>query len=106
MNERDLTTKLLATVGELAVIAALFPYQITVNRKERSFSMRSLLLHIKSERRENESGNPSRSVTFSMPGFAFQEAVRAIENKIPQKTTKKKLVLRRKVKKTAENEEE
>ena len=106
MNQNtDLSTKILATIGELAVIASLFPYQITVNRKEKSVSMRSILVHIKSEKKEDETGKASRSVTFRMPGFAFREAVKAIEKKLPKKEPKKKLILRRKLKKTSQSEE-
>ena len=104
-NNSDFSTKLLATIGELAVIASLFPYQITVNRKEKSFSARSLLLHIKSEKKEDETGKSSRNVTFSMPGFAFREALEKVEKKLPKREAKKKFVLRRKGKTAAEDKE-
>ena len=104
-NKNDLSTKLLATIGELAVIASLFPYQITINRKEKSFSARSLLLRFKSERTEDETGKTSRNITFRMPGFAFGEALAKVEQKLPKKEIKTKLVLRRKGKPSAQNEE-
>ncbi len=107
MNHKtELSTKILATIGELAVIASLFPYQITVNRKEKSMSARSLLLYVKSEKKEDETGKISRNVTFNMPGFAFRDAAKAIESRISQKTSEKKFVLRRKRKKASRDNEE
>jgi len=104
-HKTEFSTKILATIGELAVIASLFPYQITVNRKEKSFSVRSFLLHIRSEKKEDEAGKTSRNVTFRMPGFAFREAIRKVEKKLPKKTSKKKWVLRRKPKQNLQDGE-
>ena len=105
-NKTALSTKILATIGELAVIASLFPYQITVNRKEKSIGVRSLLVSVRSEKQTDDEGKSSRVVKFNMPGFAFREAAKAIEGKFSQKKTKKKLVLRKKVKNPAQNENE
>lgn len=98
MANQDFTTKFLATLGELAVIAALFPYQITVNRKEKSFSARSFLLHMRSEKKEDELGRVSRDLTFRMPGFVVHEAAKKLEKTVSVKKPKKKLILRRRAK--------
>lgn len=103
-ENRAFSTKILATIGELCVIASLFPYQITLNRKEKSFSIRSFLVHFRSEKKEDEAGKTSRELTFRMPGFAFREAAEKVEKKFFEKTPKKKLVLRRKSKKNAQDE--
>ena len=96
-NKNDLSLKILASIGELAVIASLFPYQISVNRKAKSFGARSLLFSVKSEVKTDEEGNTTREWRVNVPGFAFREALDSIEKKIP-KNTRKKLVLRRKKK--------
>lgn len=106
MENNSLSTKILATVGELCVIASLFPYQITVNRKEKSFGMRSILLNVKSEKTVNEEGKSSRSWQFNMPGFAFREAMSELEKKLPKKEKKKKLVLREKYKRSQNKSED
>ena len=67
-----------ARVGVFAVKAItlllLFPYQVVINRKEGKFGVRSLLLHIVVNRKVNDEGKKSHSLTLNCPGYDFSEA--------------------------------
>ncbi|MBQ7364879.1 MAG: hypothetical protein IJW46_04710 [Clostridia bacterium] len=107
-QEKALSTRVLTAVGKVAVFAALFPYQVTLNRKEGSFSVRSVLLGFRVQRKVDGEGNRSADATFSCPGFAFREAKKSILKHMPQKEEKKKKFLKRKnkAKKEATDESE
>lgn len=95
-NETKLSAAILTSLGKLALAALLFPYQVTVNRKEGRMGVRSLLLGMRVERKKRESGKKSAEVTFHVPGFSISEIKAAFQKrKSPQK--KQKLVLRRDV---------
>lgn len=95
-RETKLSTRVLAAIGELATIAALFPYQITVNRKEKSFGIRSFLISVKSERKENEEGKKSTVFTLNMPGFAFDDAKKSLAKRFPKPEKKKRRLIPKK----------
>lgn len=95
-NETKFSTALIASLGKVAACVLLFPYQITINRKEGKLGVRSLLLGMRVERKKRESGKKSTEVTFHVPGFSISEIKAAFQKrKSPKK--KQKLVLRRDV---------
>ena len=104
-NEDRITTRMLLSLGKLSLCVLLFPYQIAINRKEKSFSTRSILVSMRLKRKTDESGKPSTQVTFNTPGFLFGEAKESLKKRFPKKE-KKKLVLRRKLTKKAKAEED
>lgn len=97
-RETKLSTRVLTAIGELATLAVLFPYQITVNRKEHSLGIRSLLVSVKSERKENEEGKKSTDLTLNIPGFVFGSAKKTAEKAVNTSAAKKKLAFFRKKK--------
>lgn len=90
-QEKNMTTRALATIGKLTVFAVLFPYQITVNRKEGSFGVRSIGVGVKFKRKMNEKGVRSTDVTLSLPGFAVGEAKKKLDERLQHKKKKKHL---------------
>ena len=97
------TTRVLAAIGKLAIGASLFPYQITVNRKEHAFGMRSILLSVKAQRKENDEGKKSTSLTLNIPGFVFGDAKKTVEKHVPKGEKKKRTLFFKKKKEDSEN---
>ncbi len=94
VKERSFGGKVAATAAKVAVAALLFPYQVTLDRKEGKYSLRSIALQIKADRIVKEDGSKHHEFSFSVPGCS----VDGIKDKVMQKIKKyrKKTVILKK----------
>ncbi len=111
MENKEFSAKVLATVGKVALAVAFFPYQITINRKEKSFGVRSIALAFRLKKNVKDDGSHSADVTLSCPGFMVGEAKEKIKKYMPHKEDrkplrKKKSLKRKKVVEITEDDED
>jgi len=88
-QKKSFSTRALTAVGKVALFAAMFPYQVTLNRKEGTMGVRSFLFAVSLRKKTNEEGKKSLETTLNCPGFAFREAKKSFSKRKAEKEKKK-----------------
>lgn len=74
--QRGTLIKIAAIITDAALLILVFPYQIVINRKRKSVSMRSILMSIMIR-----TGGSNRQLRCSFPGISIKELKRTLLKK-------------------------